>query len=163
MHVKIQCLPALLEQVGIPPDITRFEVIPFLVTYCQNPTCKKLLEEAEVDYLEEVHTQARLCSSCLYQCEYGDLEDDDEDHCQWFGLRSEFDDDMLCPNHSDKIGTLYCRECFAIVFDGEEIDEWYEAQAEHALRDMRCLKCWQASQPKIEYQTRARTHAQMRV
>ena len=104
MDVKIQCLPALLQQVGIPPDITRFEVIPFLVTYCQNPTCKKVLEEEEVDHLEEVHTQARLCSSCLYQCEFGDLEDDDEYHCQWFGLRSEFDDDGLCPNHSEKMG-----------------------------------------------------------
>ena len=158
MQVKLESLPDLLAEVGIYPDITLHVIIPLLATNCQNPTCKKLLEEEEVAHLEEIRTETRLCSSCLFQCQFGDLEDEDEYHCQWFGLLSEFDDDGFCPNHSKKMGPLYCRQCFAFVFEGDDPNEWADAQAEHGLRDMRCLQCFLASQPKIEYQTRQRVN-----
>jgi hypothetical protein len=163
MEAKLHALPALLEKQGVLVDITRHVVIPFFAGYCFNPYCRRVLEEEEVARLDKEKAVGiqRQCLRCLYQCAYNNnnLGEDEAEgqHCNWYGLRSTFDEEGMCPNHSDvRLGELYCYLCREIVYDGEDAEEWYEAQAEHALRDMRCLPCWRESQPQIEYNTRKR-------
>ena len=72
MQVKLQSLPDLLAEVGIYPDITLHVIIPLLAAYCDNPTCMKLLEEAEVER-EEIRYEARgdsVRDIRCYECSY---------------------------------------------------------------------------------------------